>query len=344
MDPEYPRAHLWIRDIQENNAVAGSYLVREKRLLKTKSNKPFLSLTLSDKTGDMEGRLWDGAEEHAARFQEGEVIQVEGRAVSYRDQIQMTLSSLEPIKGTIDPSLFLESAPEPAHKMLHDLRVALRQVENRHLRKLIDLFSSDARFMARFQEVPAAKNFHHGYVGGLLEHTLSVCRMALLVSGHYPELDRDLLLTGAFLHDIGKTKELSYPFRIDYTDEGRLVGHVVIGAILLEEKMGKIREFPEELSLKLRHMILSHHGQYDFGSPKQPKFLEAFALHLIDDLDAKINGIQRLISRDKNPGSWTDYSHMFGRYFLKGPLSVQGDLPEYEEEEGASGLQGTLFS
>jgi 3'-5' exoribonuclease len=160
-----------------------------------------------------------------------------------------------------------------------------------------------------------------------LEHTLSVCRSALWVAERYPQLDRDLLIVAAFLHDVGKTRELSATSSIAYTDEGRLLGHLVLGAAMLEEKLGEIKGFPSDLGLRLRHLILSHHGEYAFGSPKRPKFLEAFALHLIDDLDAKINGLGRFMAKDHREGAWTEYNRLFERYLLKGALGDLDDPP-----------------
>jgi 3'-5' exoribonuclease len=217
----------------------------------------------------------------------------------------------------------------------------LKEIKTPHLKKLVESFLSDREFMDGFKKAPAAKNFHHGYIGGLLEHTMSVCKLAQSISEHYPQLDREILMAGAFLHDIGKIKEFKTNTIIDYTDEGRLLGHVVLGTVMLDEKIEKIRSFPNDMALRLKHLILSHHGEYDFGSPKRPKFLEAFALHLIDDLDAKIIGLERIMERDKQDGAWTDYNRLFERYFLK------GRIPEHEEAQSPSSSmderQGSLF-
>jgi 3'-5' exoribonuclease len=186
----------------------------------------------------------------------------------------------------------------------------------------VDRFLSDRHFVSMFKRAPAAKKFHHSYLGGLLEHTLSVCQMARSVAGHYQELDRDLMLAGSFLHDIGKIEELKIDHRIEYTDEGRLLGHLILGVSMVDEKAGGLNNFPRELFLRLKHLILSHHGQYEFGSPKRPKFLEAFALHLIDDLDAKMNGLSRFMKRDRQEGSWTDFNRLFERFLLKGGIPV----------------------
>ena len=207
--------------------------------------------------------------------------------------------------------------------MLSDLKTLANQIQNRHLRTLIDSFMADHHFVTRFKKAPAAKHFHHGYLGGLLEHTLSVSQMAVRVSEHYPELDCDLLLSGAILHDIGKIEELTVEPTIEYSNKGRLLGHIVLGVMMVEEKLKTLKDFPPELALRLNHLILSHHGEFDFGSPKRPKFLEAFALHLIDDMDAKMNAISKLLKNDRQEGSWTVFNNLLQRYFYKGDSSVQ---------------------
>ena len=218
----------------------------------------------------------------------------------------------------------------------------LKKVEDLYLKTLLDKFLSDRSFLSKFKDSPAAKNFHHGYVGGLLEHTLSVCKLAVSIAEQYPQLNRDMLITGAFLHDIGKIKEFKYRISIDYTDEGRLLGHLVLGVGMVEEKISGIRGFPTETALRLKHLILSHHGEYDFGSPKRPKFIEAFVLHSIDDIDAKVKGLGRIMERDSKDGNWTDFNRLFERYLLK------GNIEEIEKENNTGhqtdeGRQKSLF-
>jgi 3'-5' exoribonuclease len=335
--------HLWVKDITENNKVSGFYLVKEKRAGTTRKGDPFLSLVLADRTGEVEARIWEGADELSPLFFEGDIVRVEGNSSSYRGKLQITLSNLEAPKLDVDPAVFLESTTNDFSEMMKSLRKILRKVKNAHLRSLIDRFLGDPAFVSGFEKAPAAKNFHHNYLGGLLEHTLSVCRMALNVAEHYPQLDGDLLLTGAFLHDIGKIEELKFDLNIDYSDQGRLIGHVVLGVTMLDKKLGELKEFPEDLAFRLKHLILSHHGEYEFGSPKRPKFLEAFALHLIDDLDAKISGLGRFMEKDRQEGAWTDFNRLFERYFLKGTIA-----PPLEEESNdgreTDRKQGTLFS
>lgn len=325
--------HQWVNDIREEDKVKGLYLVKAKKLGTTKRGDPFLILTLADRTGDIETRVWDRAEELASLFNEGDVLDVEGKADQYRNQIQLVLSDLKKADDDFDLSLFMEDSPKSVSEMVSGLKKILKKIENRHLKSLIDRFFSDRQFMEAFRKAPAAKNFHHAYRGGLIEHTLSVCEMALSVANQYPELDRDVLLAGAFLHDIGKIKEFTAGFNIDYTDEGRLVGHLVMGVSMLEEKLQTMKGFPEDLALRLKHLIMSHHGQFDFGSPKRPKFLEALALNLADDLDAKIKGIGNFLEKDQKEGSWTDYNRMFERYFFKGAIEDSEETVDIKPDE-----------
>jgi len=334
--------HPWVDAIHEDDRVSGCYLVKEKRAATARNGKAFMSLILADRTGEIPAKVWERAEALSGLFREGDVVHVEGKAVSYRDQLQVTVSNVDLLKQPPPSEIFVEVSPEDPSEMMRSLREVLRTIQDGHLKGLVDAFLSDREFVARFKKAPAAKAFHHSYLGGLLEHTVSVCRLAVLAADHYPQLHKDLLIAAAFLHDIGKIKELRYDLLIDYTDEGRLVGHVVLGAEMVDEKLKGQKGFPEELAVRLKHLILSHHGQYDFGSPKVPKFLEAFALHLIDDLDAKINGVGRFMERDRHEGSWTDFNRMFGRYFLKGQIGSAQTMPR--GPEAVDRLQGTLFS
>lgn len=338
---EEKSAHFWVKDIRKDDKIKGLYLVKGKKRLATKKGDPYLSVTLADCTGDIEAKIWERVEERDPLFKEGDVLEINASAGCYMDQVQLTISGVRIPAESVDPCFFLESCPRDAAEMLASLRNVLKEIENPHLKSLSDRFLSDHLFLTLFKKAPAAKNFHHGYLGGLLEHTLSVCEMVLPVASHYPELDKDLLLTGAFLHDIGKVKELSFERKIDYTDEGRLLGHIILGVSMVEEKLGTMKNFPPELELRLKHLILSHHGEYEFGSPKRPKCLEAFALHLIDDLDAKMNGLDRFMKRDRQDGNWTDFNRLFGRYFLKaGPENPE----DRTEEPVLNELQRGLFS
>ncbi len=334
--------HLCVTDIKDNDQVRGQYLVKSKRMGSTKRGDPFLSLTLADRSGEIEARVWERANALSSLFSEGDIVEIEATAGSYRGEVQLTLSDLKSVKEVRDASLFIEVTRQDVTKMMLSLRELLRKIENPEIKSLIDKFLSDSSFVHLFKRAPAAKNFHHSTLGGLLEHTLSVCQLALLVAEHYPELNRDLLLAGAFLHDIGKVKELGVETAIDYTDEGRLIGHLSLGVSMVDEKLAAMKDFPGEIALRLKHLILSHHGEYEFGSPKKPAFLEAFALHLIDDLDAKMNGLSRFIEKDRQEGGWTDFNRLFERYFLKGRIPSVDDKNEARPQEESR--QRGLFS
>ncbi len=334
--------HTWIEKIEADTKVSGCYRVKKKKLSTTRNGNPFLSLILADKTGELPAKVWDRAEDLSNLFREGEIIEIAGQTTTYQGQIQLTVSRLHPPSEAPDPDMFVETSPFDTQEMMRSLRTILNQVKDIHLKSLIDGFWKDRKFIDLFKNAPAAKNFHHNYLGGLLEHTLSVCRLATQAADHYPSLNKDLLVAAAFLHDVGKTREFRWDTSINYSDEGRLVGHLVLGVTMLDEKLKSQKDFPHELAIRLRHLILSHHGQYDFGSPKEPKFLEAFALHLLDDLDAKMNGLNRFMERDRREGAWTDFNRMFRKYFLKSSIPAAQEIEE--KIETTDDRQGMLFS
>ena len=236
-------SHVWVKEIKDNDQIRGQYLVKSKRMGSTKKGDPFLSLTLADRSGEIEARVWEKANALSALFSEGDILEIEGSAGSYRGEVQLTLSDLKAVQEIRDPSLFIEVTKQDVTKMMLSLREVLRKIENPQIKSLTDKFLNDPSFAQLFKKAPAAKNFHHSTVGGLLEHTLSVCRLALLVAEHYPELNRDLLLAGAFLHDIGKVRELGLATSIDYTDEGRLIGHLSLGVSMVDEKLAAMKDF-----------------------------------------------------------------------------------------------------
>lgn len=335
-------SHKWLKDAQQGALVKGIYLVKQKTLSITRKGEPYLVLTLADRTGEKEARIWENAKEVSGLFQKGELVEVEGEVVSFKDQTQIKIQKIKRFEGPVDPSLYLETSPQSPSSMITSLVELLKKIEDPHLSALINRFLSDEEFIEKFKEAPAAKNFHHNYIGGLLEHTLGVCRLTEAVVGLYPQLHKDLLLTGAFLHDIGKIKELSWDLVIDYTDEGRLLGHLTLGVIMLEQALLRFKSFPYDIALRLKHLILSHHGELEFGSPKRPKFLEAFALHFIDDLDAKMNGICRFMEKDPREDHWTDFNRMFERFFLKGRILETAHMHNGQAKDQDS--QPTLFS
>ncbi len=333
------RPHSWVKDIEKDDKVHGCYLVKGKRLGTTRKGSLFISLILSDRTGQVDAKVWDDASTLSSIFNEGDIVDVEGIVEVYQGRLQVNISRLARAnESETDWGIFLESSPVDPTEMMASLRTILKGVKNIHLRALNETFLGDPDFMFQFKRAPSAKNFHHNYMGGLLEHTLNVCRMAMEVSRLYPHLDGDLLLTAAFLHDIGKIRELDLDFKIDYTDEGRLIGHVVMSMAMVEERLQGLKGVPLDLATRLKHMILSHHGEYAFGSPKRPKILEAFALHIIDDLDAKLNGLARFMDRDQRDGPWTDFNRLFDRYLLKGEIRP---VEMEKKEDRPGGMDGS---
>ena len=308
---------IFIEEIKEGQRVASAFLLSDLRLGQTKSGRPFVGLKLSDRTGRLEARVWDGAEAFFDHFSGGDVAFIEGAADSYNNQVQVKINSarlLEP--DQVDPAHYLASSPFDSEEMFSELKDLIGTMKDPHLQGLLMDVLEDEDLASRFKKAPAAKRFHHAYVGGLLEHVLSITRTASVVAGLYPVLNRDLLMAGAVLHDLGKIREFDQGLSGDYTDEGRLLGHLIIGIEIVESKLAGRPDFPPRLAMLVKHLIASHHGEYEMGSPRKPKILEALALHLLDDLDAKMNGLGSFIDRhvDERTG-WTDYNNLMARFF-----------------------------
>lgn len=302
--------------------VDAPFLVRDKITAMARNGKPYLTLKLMDRTGEVEARVWDQVDELAARFERNDFLRVRGKASVYLNKMQLVVQQLDRLdEREVDLSDFLpvsDYAPELLQQRLRDRVAAL---QNPHLRALMESFLADPDFLQRYSSAPAAKSMHHVYLGGLLEHSLQIADLVADISRHYPFLDRDLLTVGALLHDVGKIDELTYARSFDYSDDGKLLGHIVIGVEMIEERVRQIPDFPRPLAVHLKHLLLSHHGQYEFGSPKRPKTLEAIALNFLDDLDSKMNGIRSLIAREEHTdGPWTSYQRLYDRYFFKGEI------------------------
>lgn len=332
---------ILVRDIKPNSAVKGIFLVREKNLALTRNGAPYLALSLSDKTGSIEGRIWDKSAESNSLFKKGEYVEIEAQAESFRDQTQLNILRISPCStDSVNTADFLPSSVFDPEDMWRELKKSSRQISDPYLTRLLQSFFNDDHFVTAFKTAPAAKRMHHAYLAGLLEHTLSVTRIIRGIIPNYSDIDRDLLISGTILHDIGKIREFTYPPShnyFDYTDEGRLVGHLVTGAQMVREKMQKIPNFPRETALLLEHLILSHHGEYEYGSPKRPKTIEAFALHFADDLDAKINALNCLkMNRADNSAVWSAFFPPLERYLYLGADSEI--TPEASAEHTLHGL------
>jgi 3'-5' exoribonuclease len=292
----------FVTELKENESLYSSFLVKAKTVGNTRSGNPFLRVRLADRSGETEGRIWERALELDGEFEVNDVVTVRAKVEPYQGELQLNISNLERLDpNKVNPSFYLPTGPKDPEDQWLKLTDLAAQVKNYHLKRLLQSFLTDPHFVKQMKQSPAAKAMHHAYLGGLLEHTVSVTKLLSRICDHYPRLDRDLLVTGAILHDIGKVEEFSYQLQLDYTDAGRLLGHVVLGVQRVQEKINKIKGFPLDLSLALQHLMVSHHGEYDFGSPKRPKTLEAFALHYADDLDAKMNYLSGLLAEQCFP-------------------------------------------
>ena len=313
------KKNIYIRDIKSGDKVSDYFLVAEKNLAFSQKGAPYLNVRLKDKTGELDGKIWDNAREWDKAFKKGDIVRIEARSANYKNVIQLSIMELKKAADEdITLSDYLPAARRDGGVMLAELMIIVESVDNPHLKALLYAFFQDEEIADLFKRAPAAKGFHHIYLGGLLEHTLSVARLLDLACAQYEGIDRDLLLTGGILHDIGKIYELSYGRTVEYTDEGRLVGHIVMGAEMVDKRIAALEEFPAHLALKLRHVMLSHHGDLEYGSPKRPKTVEALIVHFMDDLDAKVNAFQEFIAAAPDDESgWTPYHRLLERFIYR---------------------------
>lgn len=334
--------NIYIADLREGQAVEDLFLVKSVSRAETRTGKGYLILTLMDKSGEIDGRLWENADRLLTECPAGSIVLLHGQAQSYKNILQLRVDNLRGVAAALhgselDAALFLPAAAANIEAMTAELVSLAGTVTEKNLRSLLDRFFRPGTFLGAFQQAPAAKSMHHAYCGGLLEHTLAVSRLADHISRFYPDLDRSLLISGAILHDIGKVEEFdfsSYPY--DYSSRGRLVGHLVLGVEMVQAQTSAIKDFPPELSDRLQHLILSHHGRYEYGSPSLPMMAEAFVLNFIDDLDAKMNYLGRLAGQAREEGyQWTDYQRTLERFlFLKGRPSHEATGGSAMKEDG----------
>ena len=324
----------YIQQMSDGDTVEEAYLVADKQLRANRNGNLFLQVELRDRTGSITGRLWNATENLFQSFEVSDFVSVRGKVQLFQGALQMILSHLETAAPEkLDLSDFLPHTQHDVGELWSKLRTKLMRMENPHLRALAECFLMDRDFERSYCRAPAGIRNHHAYIGGLLEHVVTLLEAADRLLPLYPALDRDVLLMGIFLHDVGKVRELSYDRTFGYTDEGQLVGHIVIGVEMLQAKAVRVPDltgepFPGELLLRLKHMIVSHHGEYAFGSPKLPMTPEAIALHHLDNLDAKVHSFTRDIREDRNQTSaWTQYNPALQRRLFKG--CVDGSEPVY---------------
>lgn len=310
----------FVNSIKAGDLVEDIFMLSEKRLLLKKDGEQFMSVALTDKGGKINGVVWDDVGRISASASSGDFVQVSATASEYRGAPQLVISDMRPCSSaeSINPCDFIRSTERDVGVMFARLMNIIEGIETPCLKNLLLAFFDDEEFANGFKTAPAAKMMHHNYLGGLLEHTLSMAILAEKVGSHYSGIDKDMLLAGAILHDIGKIKELEYKYRIEYSDEGKLLTHIVIGVGMLNEKIAAVPDFPEETAVLLKHMIVSHHGVREFGSPEPPMTIEAVLLNYIDEIDAKVNGIREFMASEDPNESWTSYHRLLGRRFFRG--------------------------
>jgi len=304
--------------IQENKVITSSFVVVSKQVKPKKTGDPYLALTLGDRTGQIEAKMWDNVEDALDAFEQDDFLKVKGLVNKYKNRFQLTIHKLRRLgDAEIDYSDYLPKTTKNIDELWQTLTDFVAGFQNEHLRRLVQGFMADPEIAQAYRNAPAAKTLHHAYIGGLLDHVVSLFRACDLICRNYPQVNRDLVLAGAFLHDIGKIHELTYQRSFSYTTRGQLLGHMIIELEMLQAKLSLVPDFPPELKTLLEHLIISHHGEYEFGSPKLPMFPEALLLHYMDDLDSKMESMRALFEREgdqENP--WTSYSPSLGRPLL----------------------------
>jgi len=338
----------FIKDLQEGERIDDLFLVKSSRLAETRAGKAYIQLTLMDKSGDINGPVWDRAEELFPHCSVGNFLRIQAMVQSYREQLQLKIDGMQPCSSDdVDLADFVPSCRKDREVLAKSLQKLVASVDNPFLRKLLNRFLKKEPMWQRFQDAPAAKGIHHAYLGGLLEHSLSVAQLADKISGHYPGVDRSLLIAGALLHDIGKVEELQVELAvIDYTPRGRLKGHLVMGSEMVAVEAARIKDFPVEILEQLQHLILSHHGTHEFASPAIPMTIEAFLLSFLDDLDAKMNLMEQLRMKMKDPGlHWTEYQRSLERFLYLSPLPDDEEQVKKKNNKNSepAGRQQTLF-
>lgn len=312
----------YIKEYKEGDKIFDIYLCKHRQSAVTKNGKPYDNLILQDKTGTIDAKVWDPNSAGIAEFDALDYIEVYGDVTSFQGALQANIKRIRKCReGEFDPANYLPVSKFPIEDMYEELPIYIEEIENPYLQKLLkSFFVEDQEFISRFKQSSAAKTVHHGFVGGLLQHTLSVTRLCDYYCGAYPLLKKDLLISAAICHDIGKVREISLFPQNDYTEEGQFLGHIVIGSEMIAEKISKIEGFPVLLARELKHCILAHHGEYEFGSPKKPAIMEAVALSYADNTDAKLETFTELLENTTETG-WLGFNRLFDSNLRETKLS-----------------------
>jgi 3'-5' exoribonuclease len=326
----------------ENKVIVSSFVVTSKQVKPKKSGEPYLALTLADRCGQIEAKMWDNVDGALDAFEQDDFLKVKGLLNKYKNRFQLTIHKLRKlVDSEVDYADYLPKTIKDIDELWRTLTSFVDSFQDRHLKALVRAFMSDREIAEGYRCAPAAKTLHHAYIGGLLDHVVSLFRSCDLVCRNYPQINRDLLLTGAFLHDIGKIHELSYTRSFAYTSRGQLLGHMIIELEMLQAKIAQMPGFPDELKTLLEHLIISHHGQYEFGSPKLPMFPEALMLHYLDDLDSKMESMRAHFEREsENESSWTSYNASLGRTLLNTAKFLKQEAKAEENAAAAAAASG----
>jgi 3'-5' exoribonuclease len=309
----------YVNQLEPNRVIQTSFLVHSKEIRQKKGGELYLSLLLADRTGDLDAKMWDNVADVLDAFERDDFVQVKGIIQVFHNKPQLTIHKVRRMdESEIEVTDYFPASKRDAEEMWRELRALVAGMTDRHLKGLLEAVLDDEEIARRYRRAPAAKQIHHAFLGGLLEHVLSVCGLAKAAAAHYPNIDADLLLTGAILHDIGKIYELNYERGFSYSNEGQLLGHMSIAIRMVGEKLRNLPDFPPLVRTLVEHMILSHHGRLEFGSPKVPQFPEALLLHYLDDMDSKMECMRALIENDRQiDGCFTTYHSALERSALK---------------------------
>jgi len=309
---------LFVKDLTADQSITTFFLVHEKEIRNTTGGKPYLRMELGDRSGTVEARMWEQFEIAAKSIGRDDFVKVQARVEIYRNRPQLSLQQFRLARPEeIDLADYLPHTPHNVEELYQQLLRYVDGMENPWLKQLVARILNEPAIASRYKRAPAAKVMHHAYLGGLLEHVVGLCGLAKLVAAHYPELDLDLLLTAAMLHDVGKLDELCYERSVAYTTEGQLLGHIVMELETVAKAMDAIGGFPAKLKTVVQHILISHHGQYEFGSPKLPMIREALVFHYLDDMDSKMAAVRAALGIESGEEYWSVYSGALGRKLLR---------------------------
>jgi len=313
----------FVTTLAPGDAVDDEFVLAEKTMLQKRDGNQYLNVVLADRSGQIKGVVWDNVRSIAAVAEAGDFVRITGSVSEYRGTPQLVIKTMSAVAADrVSSEDFLPATELDVDQLFERLLNLTRTFTTPWLTHLFAAFWQDEAFVAAFKKAPAAKRMHHAYLGGLLVHCLSMAVLADKLAAHYNGLDRDLLIAGAVLHDMGKLREFDYATAIDYSDEGRLLSHIVIGLEMLDEKLRQIPDVPRDQANLLKHMIVSHHGEPAFGALEPPKTVEAVVLHYIDDLDSKINAVREFMAKEDPAQPWTSFHRILGRHFYRGNIDT----------------------